>query len=63
MPQRMTKKTARAVLTRLADTIEAGGPDASELVARLNDMLDAAQEDDLFGTEGQTDPRGDRRDG
>lgn len=61
MSKRMTRKGARRTLERLADLIEQGGPDASELVARLNDMLDGALGDDLFGTEGQLDPRGDRR--
>jgi len=32
-------------------------------VEDINNMLDSQNEDDMFGTEGQCDPRGDFRDG
>lgn len=61
--RRMTRKTAAAVLVRLADVIKDNVDTGNELVTRLNGMLDEALDDDLFGTEGQLDPRGDRRRG
>lgn len=34
-----------------------------EYIDQLNIILDEMFENDMFGTEGQTDPRGDQRDG
>ncbi len=57
-----TKKKLRAVLTKLADMGE--GPDpvlAKNICGAVDAMLDNMLEDDVFGTEGQLDPRGDHR--
>lgn len=36
-------------------------PDNDVILSRINDALDELANDDFFGTEGQTDPRGDIR--
>jgi len=39
-------------------------PDLAEpFEHHLNNMLDTMTDNDIFGTEGQLDPRGDKRDG
>lgn len=50
---KVTKKNADAVCQRLADLVKA----SDALRARFNQWLDAENESDWFGTEGQLDPR------
>lgn len=58
---RMTRKNARTVLTAIADQIEESKEDAEVYCRVLNELLDELLGEDFFGTEGQCDPRGDRR--
>jgi hypothetical protein len=59
--KRMTRKNAGTVLAKTAGIIKVNKEIGAVLVARINAMLDKCLDDDLFGTEGQLDPRGDRR--
>lgn len=59
-PVKMTKKNSALVLARLAVFIgDLDGQSAQHLLRDFNRMLD--DQGDMFGTEGQNDPRGDRR--
>jgi hypothetical protein len=60
--KRMTRKNAGEVLWNTIALIVMNKDVGTALVARINAMLDECLEDDLLGTEGQLDPRGDRRD-
>lgn len=51
------------VLTRLAKMCEEGKEFAEALANYLDTMLDEIQSQDGFGTEAQSDPRGDFRNG
>lgn len=60
--KRATAVTVCDVLRRLADWIDEEGKDARKAwVQPVNDWLDEALCGDAFGTEGQSDPRGDHR--
>lgn len=50
------------VLQNLLFLVEKEEVDAGTLKQVLDDMLDDLLNDDFFGSEGQLDPRGDRRD-
>lgn len=51
------------VLKKFADYLEDMEPENRDLyVDSVNEMLDDILNDDGFGTEGQSDPRGDHRD-
>lgn len=39
-----------------------GTGDEKIIIGKLNDLFDDLLDDDVFGTEGQCDPRGDNRD-
>lgn len=58
MAKRMTRKNAALVLARLAVFI-GEDPDRVVVLEELNKALDNCG--DVFGTEGQNDPRGDCR--
>jgi hypothetical protein len=51
------------VLKRMVAQAEASVDDAEAYAENLETMLDELSGYDFFGTEGQTDPRGDGRDG
>lgn len=59
--KRLTRRNVATVLGSLTTLIATDKDTGRELIARINDMLDEALDDDLFGTEGQLDPRRDRR--
>lgn len=54
---RSAAEVLRALATLCDDDVILG----KEVLERLQEPLDDMLEDDLFGTEGQNDPRGDRR--
>lgn len=58
---KMTKKNADEVLERIGDLIRNDKDAAKILLYQMNEMLDGLLGADFFGTEGQLDPRGDRR--
>lgn len=60
--KRMTAKNADAVLARIGDMIRNDKTRTKALLYQMNEMLDGLLDADFFGTEGQTDPRGDQRD-
>lgn len=54
--------TVAVVLRRFAEWLEHESKEVRTDAANdINAVLDALLENDAFGTEGQTDPRGDRR--
>jgi hypothetical protein len=57
----MTRENAAKVLANVAALISRDKSLGRKLVSRINEMLDKCLDDDLFGTDGQLDPRGDRR--
>lgn len=58
-----TQERVALVLQRLAD-MAAKDPDEAEMLSgSLEEMLEDIHGNDGFGTEGQSDPRGDFRDG
>lgn len=62
MSNTATAKNVTQVLRILADWLDKEPAAARRIAAKsLNEMLDSLMEDDFFGTEGQCDPRGDRR--
>lgn len=63
MAKKMTKKNAADVLFRISGLIQSNkGGLAKPLLYAINEALDGMLDGDAFGTEGQLDPRGDRRD-
>jgi hypothetical protein len=59
--KRATAKNVTAVLRRLADWIDTEGGQ-KEWAQDVNRWLDDLADQDIFGSEGQCDPRGDNRD-
>jgi hypothetical protein len=59
--KRMTRGNAARVLGRLARLIASDKDLGKAIIARINVALDECLAADIFGTEGQLDPRGDRR--
>ena len=58
----INKKNYKKVLENIAKQIEDGDNDTQLCwFANLDYILDAMQDGDFFGTEGQNDPRGDHR--
>lgn len=57
------KLTTADVLRKLAAMCEEDSVLSVEVGMRLDEVLDDMLDDDVFGTEGQNDPRGDRRNG
>lgn len=57
------QKNCITVLNRLAKMCEEDAEFAQELASNLDTMLDEIQSQDGFGTEAQSDPRGDFRNG
>lgn len=56
------RTTVCVILRRFADWLEKQDANTREDVSDdVNAMLDALKESDAFGTEGQSDPRGDHR--
>ena len=53
----------REVMNKWFDLLEKENDEqvVEDVCVSLNDLLDVYLEDDMFGTEGQLDPRGDRR--
>lgn len=60
--KRMTRKNAETVLANVHVFIKNNPEAGRRLIERMNALFDNALDDDLFGTEGQLDPRGDQRD-
>lgn len=64
--RKTTHKTVADDLRAFADYLSELGKDGKEMrvdaAEKLNEWLDEWRNDDAFGTEGQMDPRGDRRD-
>jgi hypothetical protein len=58
-----TQKRVIAVLSRMLVQVQHDSDAACVYADILEDQLSSLQADDFFGTEGQTDPRGDMRDG
>ena len=56
-----TQKQVVKILTNLALSIRDGRVDAELIEVPLYTMLDELLSDDIFGTEGENDPRGDKR--
>lgn len=52
----------KATMDRLVATVLADADTAREFCEAFDAFLDDLLSDDFFGTEGQLDPRGDRRD-
>lgn len=61
MAKMMTRKNAALVLARLAVFISEDDDNGAQMADELNDWLDTVADQDVFGTEGQNDPRGDAR--
>jgi hypothetical protein len=60
--KRATSKNVVAVLEKLTDFVRKEDKDVQKLIAaQVDAMLDEMAAGDLFGTEGQLDPRGDGR--
>jgi hypothetical protein len=57
----VTTKNLDKVLANIAAMAKGSKEDGKVLIEALNRMLDELLGDDFFGTEGQLDPRGDRR--
>lgn len=57
------KLTTADVLRNLATMCEEDSVLSVEVGMRLDEVLDDMLDNDVFGTEGQNDPRGDRRNG
>lgn len=57
------QKRVALVLRRLTEMAERNWDEAESLADGLEIMLDELHEVDFFGTEGQSDPRGDFRNG
>jgi hypothetical protein len=60
--RKVSPKTLRSVLMRLADMADQDKATAKSICDELNAFLDDLARDDFFGTERQLDPRGDQRD-
>lgn len=58
-----TQQRVAQVLSRMAAMAAADPQDAEMLAESLEPMLNDLRSQDAFGTEAQTDPRGDGRDG
>lgn len=59
--KKLTIKNAPQVFSRLEDFL-IENPEAAETVLKaINDALNALNNQDVFGTEGQLDPRGSQR--
>lgn len=59
-----TNKTVVEHLRKFADWLEKESDyERTDAANTLNDWLDTLFETDVFGTEGQNDPRGDHRNG
>lgn len=58
-----TQQRVDEVLARLNEAATEDESDAEMIAEALDVMLDDLHGNDFFGTEGQTDPRGDFRDG
>lgn len=62
MAKKMTRKNAAHVLGAFNALIQGKDRELSdEMLIALNAVLDELLEHDVFGTEGQLDPRGDHR--
>lgn len=53
----------KRVFERLTTMVEKDQDDAEAIATQLDMMLDDLHANDVFGTEGQRDPRGDMRNG
>lgn len=49
-------------VTFFNSNIKGSGEEERIVIGKLNDLFDDLLDDDVFGTEGQCDPRGDNRD-
>lgn len=58
-----TQKRVLLVLDRIKQSVQDDDDNAFVYSNVLDDVLDEGLEHDFFGTEGQCDPRGDRRNG
>ena len=59
--KKMTPKNLQKVLEEIPKLIAAGYLDAVMFCPAFNNWLDDMLGEDMFGTEGQNDPRGDHR--
>ena len=59
--KRVGKKNLRNAVLELVAMCEAEMVPAKEVYAAINELLDDFRDRDIFGTEGQLDPRGDPR--
>lgn len=55
------KSSVATVLRRMAEQCDESPEDAEVYAEEVGTMLDDLLAEDFFGTEGQCDPRGDRR--
>lgn len=62
MARRVKQKNVAVVLARLAVFLTERGEDCPGVIDSLNEWLDEQAADDVFGTDGRLDPRGDQRD-
>ncbi len=58
-----TQRSVISVLEKIKTQVQNSEEDAEVYAEELDIMLDALLQEDMFGTEGQTDPRGDQREG
>lgn len=58
MARKLTKRNARQVFDRI---LRMDAADQRDILAAFNETLDGLAAQDFFGTECQTDPRGDGR--
>lgn len=58
-----TQQRVAVVLNRMLSQVLTNGDDAEMYSSLLDEMLDNLAGEDAFGTEGQSDPRGDGRNG
>ncbi len=61
MAKKVTSKNLAQVMLRLHAFAEDEPARMVEVVSKFNQFLNDLDKDDFFGTEGQCDPRGDRR--
>jgi len=61
--KKVNSKNFKKVLTNLSNLFDKEDKSGKQyLCDSLNYILDELRDEDFFGTEGQTDPRGDNRD-
>ena len=60
--KKISKKNFKEVMSSIIEMFESSSKEEQSIwVSCMNNLLDDMRDEDFFGTEGQTDPRGDNR--